>query len=240
MNTENSFESRPLNKIFTSVPPKYDLVNRLFSLRLDEGWRKKAAKECLANDPKEILDLCTGTGDLAVRLSKQVNGSTTITGLDFSHTMLEEAKVKMEKRGRGEVAFIHGDAANMPFEDEHFDTIGIAFAFRNLTFKNPDTPKFLAEILRTLKPGGRFIIVESSQPDTKIMKNLLRVYMKGFVKRLGYWISGDKAAYHYFAHSVINYYTREEVEKLLLDAGFTSVRSIPLTFGVAAVHVAIK
>jgi len=97
MSASNNFEKRPLNKIFTSVPPKYDLVNRLFSLRLDEGWRKMAARECLANNPPEILDLCTGTGDLAVRLSRQVNGSTRITGLDFSHTMLEEAQVKMEK-----------------------------------------------------------------------------------------------------------------------------------------------
>ena len=240
MSASNNFEKRPLNKIFTSVPPKYDLVNRLFSLRLDEGWRKMAARECLANNPPEILDLCTGTGDLAVRLSRQVNGSTRITGLDFSHTMLEEAQVKMEKRGKGVVDFVHGDAADMPFKDDHFDTIGIAFAFRNLTFKNPDTPKFLNEILRTLKPGGRFVIVESSQPDSKLMKNLLKIYMKGFVKWLGYWISGDKAAYRYFAHSVVNYYTREEVEKLLLDAGFSSVKSIPLTFGVAAIHVAIK
>jgi demethylmenaquinone methyltransferase/2-methoxy-6-polyprenyl-1,4-benzoquinol methylase len=154
--------------------------------------------------------------------------------------MLEEARVKQGKRGNGEVRFILGDAGDMPFEDDRFDTIGIAFAFRNLTFKNPDTPIFLSEILRTLKSGGRFVIVESSQPDSKLMRSLLKIYMKGFVKRLGYWISGDKAAYHYFAHSVVNYYSREEVEKLLFDAGFSNVKSIPLTFGVAAVHVAIK
>ncbi len=240
MSADNNFEGRPLHKIFTSVPPRYDLVNRLFSLRLDEGWRKRAARECLANNPSKILDLCTGTGDLAVRLSRQANGNTNITGLDFSHTMLDEARIKQQKRGKGEVDFVHGDAGDMPFANDHFDTIGIAFAFRNLTYKNPDTPIFLSEILRTLKPGGRFVIVESSQPDSKWMKGLLKIYMKGIVKRLGYWLSGDKAAYHYFAHSVVNYYSREEVEKLLLDAGFSSVRSIPLTFGVAAVHVAIK
>jgi demethylmenaquinone methyltransferase/2-methoxy-6-polyprenyl-1,4-benzoquinol methylase len=239
--TENkNFDDRPLHKIFTSVPPHYDLVNRLFSLRLDEGWRRKATRECLSNNPNQILDLCTGTGDLAVRLSRQANGDTKITGLDFSHTMLQEAEIKQKKRGRGEVAFIHGDAGDMPFDDNRFDTIGISFAFRNLTFRNPDTPKFLSEILRTLKPGGKFVIVESSQPNSKFLKWLLKIYMMGFVKHLGRWLSGDRAAYHYFAFSVVNFYDRKEVEGLLLKAGFSEVSSFPMTFGFAALHVAVK
>jgi len=239
--TENkNFEGRPLHKIFTSVPPRYDLVNRLFSLRLDEGWRKKAVEECLANNPSDILDLCTGTGDLAVRLAQKVNSSAKITGLDFSHTMLAEARKKMEKRGNGDINFIHGDAGDMPFDDNSFDTIGISFAFRNLTFRNPDTPKFLAEIFRTLKPGGRFVIVESSQPDSRILKRLLKIYMMSFVKNLGTWISGDRAAYHYFAFSAVHFYTRHEVEQLLLDSGFSKVESHPLTYSFAALHVAVK
>lgn len=240
MTHNESFEGRPLHKIFTNVPPRYDLVNRLFSLRLDETWRKKAARECLANNPTEILDLCTGTGDLAVRLSKQVNSNVWITGLDFSETMLRAAREKNEQKGSEKVIFVHGDAANMPFRDEQFDTIGISFAFRNLTFKNPDTPKFLSEILRTLKNGGRFVIVESSQPRSIFLKKLLKVYMKGLVRPLGQLLSGDKAAYRYFAHSVINFYSREEIEQMLLQAGFTNVKIIPLTFGFAAIHVAIK
>jgi demethylmenaquinone methyltransferase/2-methoxy-6-polyprenyl-1,4-benzoquinol methylase len=235
-----TFEGRPLHRIFTSVPKSYDLVNRLFTLRLDEGWRRKAARECLSNNPENILDLCTGTGDLALRLARKVNGDTMITGYDFSHTMLEEAEKKNSKNKGTNVEFIHGDAADMPFPDNHFDTIGISFAFRNLTFKNPDTPKFLAEILRTLKPGGQFVIVESSQPKSKVLKGLLKFYMMQFVKRLGTLLSGDKGAYHYFAYSVVHFYTREEIEELLNEAGFSSARSQALTGGFAAIHVATK
>ena len=99
-------ESRPLYKIFTAVPPSYDLINRIFTLRLDERWRKKASKECLAENPERIMDLCTGTGDLAIRLAKMTGGKTEITGYDYSQPMLDLAKVKAKRHGQKDIRFI--------------------------------------------------------------------------------------------------------------------------------------
>ncbi len=231
---------RPLHKIFTEVPGQYDLINRLFTLRLDESWRKKAVKECLADKPQRIMDLCTGTGDLAMRLSRNSSNGTQITGYDYSPPMLEIAKEKVSKAGLQNIRLVHGDAADMPFDDGQFDTIGIAFAFRNLTYKNPDTPKFLAEINRVLRKGGRFVIVESSQPASPIMKALSRIYTKIIVYRLGSLISGNKAAYRYLAYSVINYYKPEEIVALLKQYGFSQISYKRLFGGVAAIHTAIK
>lgn len=240
MKEEKHKKERPLYKIFTAVPPSYDLINRIFTLRLDEKWRKKAAAECFAGNPSRIMDLCTGTGDLAVRLAKMNSVKAEITGYDYSQPMLDLAKVKAQRKNTSGISFIQGDAAAMPFPDDHFDSIGIAFAFRNLTFKNFDTPKFLAEIHRVLKPGGRFVIIESSQPKWGWLRFLFRIWTKYFVYPIGSLISGNRPAYKYLAYSVVNYYQPEEICELLKPFGFSEVTFTRLTGGVAALHVAIK
>jgi demethylmenaquinone methyltransferase/2-methoxy-6-polyprenyl-1,4-benzoquinol methylase len=223
-------EGRPLYRIFTAVPPSYDLINRVFTLRLDERWRKKASKACLADKPARIMDLCTGTGDLAVRLAKMSGGEVEITGYDYSQPMLDLAAVKSARAGQKQ----------MPFEDGYFDAIGIAFAFRNLTYKNRDTDKFLKEIFRVLRPGGRFVIIESSQPRWKWLKLLFRIWTRYFVYPVGTLLSGNKPAYKYLAHSVIHYYTPDEICELLKGYGFREVNYTQLTGGVSALHVALK
>lgn len=239
MNT-NTPTDRPLQKMFMAVPPSYDLLNRLLTLRLDEAWRKKAAREILKDNPHHVLDLCTGTGDLALRIRKHADPGTRITGLDYSPPMLKVASEKANKRELQEIEFIHGDAAHMPFPKEHFDSIGIAFAFRNLTFKNPDTATFLAEIERVLKTGGKFVIAETSQPKNKLLRALYHFYMKNITAPLGGLFSGHRAAYQYLAWSAIHYHTSEELKKILLNAGFQSVESRPLLGGIAALTVATK
>jgi len=233
-------ERRPLYNIFTAVPPSYDLINRLFTLRLDEKWRKKAALECLGGHPLRVMDLCTGTGDLAIRLAKMSNGEIEITGYDYSQPMLDLAKSKALKARHESIKFEQGDAAAMPYPDGYFDAIGIAFAFRNLSFKNYDTPKFLAEIHRVLKPGGRFVIIESSQPQWPWLKALFRFYTRYFVYPVGSIISGNKPAYKYLSYSVIHYYQPEEICKLLKDHGFSEVTFKRLTGGISALHTAVK
>jgi demethylmenaquinone methyltransferase/2-methoxy-6-polyprenyl-1,4-benzoquinol methylase len=128
----------------------------------------------------------------------------------------------------------------MPFTDGYFDAIGIAFAFRNLTYKNRDTDKFLKEIFRVLRPGGRFVIIESSQPKWKWLKVLFRIWTQYFVYPVGSLLSGNKPAYKYLAHSVINYYTPEEICDLLKGYGFSAVNFRRLTGGISALHVAVK
>lgn len=229
-------DSRPLYKIFSTVPPSYDLINRLFTWRLDERWRRKATKIILEDRPQRVMDLCTGTGDLAIRIEKMAGSGTLVTGFDYSQPMLDIAEQKAKKSGAGQITFILGDAAEIPFPDGHFDAIGIAFAFRNLTYKNRDSKKFLAEIYRVLKPGGKFVVVESSQPSKLVVRFLFRVYTKTMVYYLGSWISGNKTAYRYLANSVIDYFGPEEVMALLREAGFREVNYIPLMAGVSAIH----
>jgi demethylmenaquinone methyltransferase/2-methoxy-6-polyprenyl-1,4-benzoquinol methylase len=240
MKQEKQKDSRPLYKIFTAVPPSYDLINRIFTLRLDELWRKQAAKECLAGDPERVMDLCTGTGDLAIRLAKMAKPGTEITGYDYSQPMLDLASRKSVRRNVSAVNFIQGDAASMPFPDGYFDAIGIAFAFRNLTFRNFDTPRFLSEINRVLKPGGRFVIIESSQPQWAWLRILFRFYTRFFVYPVGSLISGNKPAYKYLSYSVIHYYQTEEICELLNNYGFPAVTFRRLAGGISALHVAIK
>jgi demethylmenaquinone methyltransferase/2-methoxy-6-polyprenyl-1,4-benzoquinol methylase len=136
--------------------------------------------------------------------------------------MLDLAKKKALKKDRN-ISFIQGDAATMPFTDGYFDAIGIAFAFRNLTFKNHDTARFLTEIHRVLKPGGRFVIVESSQPKWTWLRALFRFYTRYIVYPVGSIVSGNKGAYKYLSYSVIHYYQPEEICSLLKEYGFSEV-----------------
>jgi len=223
-----------------SVPPKYDLLNRILTLRFDENWRKKATRQLLSNNPKRLLDLCTGTGDLALRLRKNAGPDAEIFALDFSQPMLELARVKAAKRKVKDVDFRFGDAADMPYEDAFFDGVGIAYAFRNLTYKNPDTNKFFAEILRVLRPGGQFVAVETSQPDNPLLRKLYHAQMKYVTAPIGGLLSGDKAAYKYLADSASDFYTPTEMKKILLKAGFSKVSYRQLMGGVAALWTCLK
>ncbi|MBE0640052.1 MAG: ubiquinone/menaquinone biosynthesis methyltransferase [Bacteroidales bacterium] len=233
-------EKRPLLKMFTQVPPSYDLVNRILTFRMDEQWRKQAAAECLKMNPEHVLDLCTGTGDLALRLRSSSQPHTSVSALDFSPPMLERAEMKARKRNLAGINFYHGDVADMPFTDGQFDAIGIAFAFRNLTFHNPDREKFLREILRVLKPGGRFVIVETSQPKNKLMQKAFHAYMRWVSAPIGGMLSGHWSAYRYLAHSAANYWNSEALSGFLGNSGFSKVDAYPLMGGISTLYVAVK
>lgn len=231
---------RPTQKIFTEVPPKYDFLNRLLTLNMDEGWRRKTATKILENKPGRILDLCCGTADLTMHIARNAPESAEIFGLDFSHTMLDRAKEKIAVFGEGRVKLIQGDAGNMPFEDNYFDAIGISFGFRNLTFENPDAQLHISEILRVLKPGGRFVIVETSQPLNKLIRWGYHLYMKFFTAPIGGMFSGNRAAYDYLAYSGNNYWSIPELSDVLKKAGFRKTAGTPLLMGVSAIMVAEK
>lgn len=232
-------KGRPLQKMFERVPDRYDFLNRLLTFRLDEVWREKAVKEIVDEQPQEVMDVGTGTGDLAVRVARKLS-ETRVTGYDFSSSMLKVAHDKAEHYGLDNVEFIEGDAASMPFESERFDVTGISFAFRNITFKNPHTGLYLKEIFRTLKPGGKFVIVETSQPRFFLFRFIFHQYLNYIVSKIGGRISGAKGAYHYLAYSARNFYTREELTGLLEKHGFVLLKHRPELFGIAAVTVAIR
>jgi demethylmenaquinone methyltransferase/2-methoxy-6-polyprenyl-1,4-benzoquinol methylase len=232
-------ETRPLQRIFSEVPDTYDFINRLFTLGLDGVWRARAAEECIKGRPRRMLDLCTGTGDLALSMAGQTGSVSNVTGVDFSLPMLRKALFKASGSGK-KVALVLGDAARLPFLDRSFDAIGIAFAFRNLTFRNSSREQYLSEILRILAPEGKFVIVESSRPRSAGMRALYHWYMRTVVSFMGGIISGHRSAYRYLAHSAINFYSPAELTGLLVSAGFGRVEYQTLLFGVATMHVAYK
>lgn len=238
---KQSSQERPLHSIFTAVPPRYDLINRIFTCGQDERWRRQTARICLDSQSKQVMDLCCGTGDLSIWLARLAATDTKITGIDYSLPMLAMAK---EKAGRFSLKtkpdFIHGDVGDLPFPDQYFDSIGISFAFRNLTYRNPKTRVYLAEIVRVLKTGGRFVIVESSQPPNGVIKKLAHLYLRMFVYKMGSCLSKNRPAYKYLAESARNFYTAEELSDLLVNAGFKQVTFRRLFFGAAAIHIAVK
>lgn len=225
--------------MFSEVPESYDLINRLFTLRLDERWRRRAAEACLAAGAARVLDLCTGTGDLAVRIASAAGKRADVYGVDFSMPMLKYARAKAA-RACVPALFTAGDVSELPFHDGAFGVITIAFGFRNLTYRNPGRDRYLAEILRVLEPGGRFVIVESSQPRSAIFRALVHLYTKIVVSFVGGIVSGQRGAYNYLAHSAINFYGPGELSDLLRAAGFSRVEHRPLLGGVAAMHIAYK
>ena len=224
-----------------AVPPRYDLINRLITWGQDNTWRLLAARECLGSSPERLLDICCGTGKLAIDMAGIADSSIRIVGVDFSLPMLELAVTEAGRSNSGErVSFVHGDAAALPFPDGHFDCVGIAFAFRNLTYKNPLTLRYLAEIVRVLRPGGRFVIVESNQPRGRLIRKLFHLYLRTFVFRIGYLLSGNRGAYRYLAESAARFYTPDKLGNLLLSSGFSRFLSRPLMFGTVAIHIAVK
>jgi demethylmenaquinone methyltransferase/2-methoxy-6-polyprenyl-1,4-benzoquinol methylase len=233
--------NEPLHRIFTTVPRRYDLINHIITLGFDKRWRDKAARECLTSLPGKVLDLCCGTGDLAINFARLAENKVTLTGIDYSRPMLAIAAGKAASQMEGrDVSFIYGDVTGLPFPDEYFDAAGISFAFRNLTYRNPSARKHLEEVVRVLKPGGRYVIVESSQPESRLIRKLFHLYLRTFVFWAGYLLSGNRGAYRYLAESASRFYEPEEVKAMLLEAGFSRVSYRRLLFGASGVHVAVK
>jgi demethylmenaquinone methyltransferase/2-methoxy-6-polyprenyl-1,4-benzoquinol methylase len=232
---------KPLLAMFNTVPKRYDLVNRVLTLGFDERWRRRTAKLCLDTRPARVMDICCGTGDMALHLAQLATSDVEITGVDFSEPMLEVAKYKAAARGlEHKVTFSTGDAASLAFADGYFDAVAVSFGFRNLTYHNPMRDKYLSEILRVIRPGGKFFIVETCQPHITPIRMLYHFYLKRLSSKLGALISGQKGAYRYLGHSATDYYNAQEVRRLLTDAGFGHVDFKPLLWGIAAIYTTRK
>ena len=230
-----------LKRMFARVPSRYDLVNRVVTLGQDQRWRALAVRACLEQQPRRVLDLCTGTGDLALALAENAAPGVTVTAAGFSTPMLAMARRKGSEEGLGRrLDLVLGDAAQLPFADGTFDAVGIGFGFRNLTYRNPNRDRHLAEIARIITQGGRLVIVESSQPQGVVVRGGFHLFLRAWVGPIGGLIAGERAPYRYLSSSARQFYTVAEVEQLLLDAEFSRVNTTPLLLGAAALHVAIK
>jgi len=234
----------PLHDFYADIYASYDRVNRLFTFGQDRSWRKKAVLECLREDPSSVLDVCTGTGDFILAVAQEpVSVDIALTGYDFSPDMLKEARRKFEeKKGKGipPVDFIEGDVGKMPFEEDSMEAMGITFGIRNLIYENSNARKHLSELHRVLKPGGRFVILESSKPVNILWRLFNNIYLRLILPYLGGIVSGNLKAYRYLANSSRNYYTIREMGGILEAAGFKIISGRPLFLGSVMMVVATK
>lgn len=221
--------------MFNNISKNYDGLNRVISFGIDVSWRKKVVKIVSRNNPKQILDIATGTGDLALMMS-QLNPEK-IVGLDISEGMLEVGKEKITNANLSDkIDMVVGDSENMPFEDNTFDAITVSFGVRN--FANLD--KGLTEIRRVLKPSGTFVILETSNPTKFPFKQGYKFYTSFILPIIGKLFSKDKVAYSYLSESANYFPFGEDFDNILKKNGFINTEYKPVTFGVATIYSATK
>jgi demethylmenaquinone methyltransferase/2-methoxy-6-polyprenyl-1,4-benzoquinol methylase len=220
-------------RMFDRIAGRYDFLNRVLSLGLDQSWRRKLVA-AMPDDSAALLDVATGTGDVALALAKAYPAAQ-ITGLDPSVNMLEVGRTKVAGLAlEARVALVEGDAQAMAFEDDQFDGATIAFGIRNV----PDRLQGLREMRRVVRPGGPVVILELGQPRGGFLAPFARFHLRHIVPRLGAWISGDKE-YRYLQESVTAFPPPETFAALMTEAGFSDVRFERMTFDAAHLYVGV-
>lgn len=223
-----------IRRMFDQVAPWYDFLNHLLSLNIDKRWRRYTVKKVppIGNDP--ILDLCTGTGDLALEYQKLK--IAPVIGADFCHEMLVRAAKKSEK-AKSNIPFIEADAQELPFPSETFQIVSVSFGLRNVT----DTDRGLAEMVRVLKPGGRLAVLEFSKPKSKILGKGYSFYFRKVLPWIGERFSkNQESAYKYLPESVMNFPDYEALAEKMRSHGLSDVNYTPLTLGIATLYVGRK
>ena len=224
--------------MFGRIAPRYDLLNHLLSLDIDKVWRRRVAKQfsaVLHNPAARVLDLCCGTGDLALAFRREAPVGAEIIGSDFVPEMLVRARAKAAAGGAG-VTFVEADALALPFGDGSFDLVSCSFGFRNLA----NYERGLLEIFRVLKPGGVAAILEFAEPRGKLFGRLYRFYFRRVLPRLGGLISGNGSAYTYLPSSVSKFPSPEVLQGLFERAGYMDVRFVRWTGGIVTLHTASR
>ncbi|MGC2171251.1 MAG: bifunctional demethylmenaquinone methyltransferase/2-methoxy-6-polyprenyl-1,4-benzoquinol methylase UbiE [Candidatus Sulfotelmatobacter sp.] len=236
--------ARAVREMFTSIAPRYDLLNHVLSFNVDHLWWRRTARtftRILAQPESRVLDLCCGTGDMTFALRRQAgNRSPQVLGADFSHAMLQRARLKSLNKGsqNGKAAIPHwieADALCLPFPGQHFSLVTSAFGFRNLA----DYDAGLREIVRVLRPGGECGILDFSEPKGAI-GHLYRFYFKQVLPRVGTLLSGVRGPYAYLPDSVERFPEPEEMLDRMRRAGFREASWTPYTFGIAGLYRAMK
>lgn len=229
---QDDAHGKQVQAMFGQVAHRYDLMNALMTLGQDWRWRRYIVRAAELRTGDHLLDLATGTGDLALDALKAVPG-VTVTGADFTDEMLAIAR----RRPRGdEVTWVHADALDLPFGDASFDAVTHGYLMRNIT----DIPRALSEQFRVLRPGGRVVALETSPPPPGITRPFTNAYIKVIFPALGRLFGSDPEAYAYLSSTTRGFHSPAEVTDMLLDAGFVDVRVRTFMFGTLAVHSARK
>lgn len=231
----NLGKKEQVTKMFDNISGDYDGLNRVISFGIDVKWRKKVVKFVEKTNPETILDIATGTGDLAIALAK--TNASKIVGLDISSGMLDIGKQKIIKKELQEtIEMVLGDSENMPFEDNTFDAVTVAFGVRNFE----TLEKGLSEILRVLKPHGIFVILETSVPTKTPYKQGYKAYTKYILPIIGKLFSKDRSAYAYLSESASVFPYGDALNNILTEIGFINVKDFPQTLGVATIYTSTK
>src|SRR5262249_28319337 len=230
-------ESR-IRRMFGDIAPSYDFLNHLLSLNIDRYWRWRTTQLARPRGKGPILDLCTGTGDLALAYDRAAQGRVAIIAADFCHEMLVRARGKSAKRQTSDrIMYLEADAQRLPFPDDHFEITSVAFGLRNVT----DTDTGIAEMVRVTRPGGKVAILEFSKPRHWLLGRLYRMYFRYILPFIGQVVSRSKDnAYGYLPASVVEFPDGEELANRLRMHGLDRVSYAPFTFGIASLYVGTK
>ena len=227
-----------VRRMFGQIAGRYDTMNHLLSMNVDKYWRRRAVQLVPPCGQTPILDLCTGTGDLAYAYHKATQGNVPIVAADFCREMLAIGEKKKPKYGvNGEIQFVEADAQQLPFESDHFQIACVAFGLRNVT----STERGLAEMTRVVRRGGRVAVLEFSKPTWPPFSWGYSFYFRHVLPRVGQWFArNDSDAYEYLPASVSEFPSGESLARLMRKAGLTGVWFKPLTLGIATLYVGTK
>jgi demethylmenaquinone methyltransferase/2-methoxy-6-polyprenyl-1,4-benzoquinol methylase len=232
---EESKEQR-VHRTFEKISDKYDLMNSIISFQRHIAWRKKTMQLINVQKGDHALDLCCGTADWTIALANEVGKNGKVYGLDFSKNMLSVGQQKIEELKLEQVELIHGNAMSLPFPDNSFDFVTIGFGLRNV----PDYMQVLKEMHRVLKPGGKAVCLETSQPELPGIKQVYNLYFQHIMPMFGKIFAKSYEEYSWLQESAKDFPGMSELVKMFKNAGFSSVDVKPHTFGVAATHIGYK
>lgn len=234
-----------VREMFRQIAPRYDTMNHLLSLNIDRRWRRKAVDRLRIDSESPILDICCGTGDLAIAIADKAGRGVQVIGSDFCHAMLEIARDKETTRvrsaaggnGRATIPFFEADSMKLPFANDRFQCVSVAFGLRNIV----DTDQGLREMVRVCRPGGQVMVLEFSQPSLPILKQLYGFYFRFVLPRVGQLLArNDKSAYAYLPASVGQFPCGERLAERMRAVGLHDVEFQALTLGVATIYLGNK
>lgn len=233
---DNRPKTEQVREMFDSIAPAYDFMNRAMTFGIDKLWRRRAVKMIAKHAPKRILDIATGTGDLAIRLAKSLKPESVV-GVDLSEQMLAIGQEKVKKEGlAGVVSLSPADCMHLPFENEIFDCVTVAYGVRNFEHLQQG----YEEMHRVLRSGGVLCVIELSTPTSPLVKPFYNAYTKWIIPAVGRLVSKDVRAYSYLPESIAAVPQGENMLALMKNAGFSQCSFTPLTFGTCTIYIAVK
>ncbi len=232
MNKELDF----VKDMFDKIAPRYDFLNRLLSMRQDIIWRTQTVKAAALEKDSRILDVACGTCDVALEASSHLMGQTQICGLDFSFGMLKLGKKKLQKKDKKNINLLNADALNLPFEDNLFAAVFIAFGIRNIM----DRHRAINQFFNTLKKGGRLCVLEITTPEKGLFRSLYLLYFQKILPIIGSFFSKDNNAYSYLPESVLKFPNPVKFSQIMKETGFKNIRFKQMTFGIVTLFIGTK